>query len=46
MDIPIPNIIAVVAVLEIHAEIIAVAAPKARRIRVGRAPTHGSDSTK
>ncbi len=42
---PIPNIIAVVAVLEIHAEMSAVARPKASRIRLGRAPTHGSDST-
>ena len=45
MDRPIPNIIAVVAVLEIHAEMSAVAAPKASRIRLGRAPTQGSEST-
>ena len=36
---PIPYIIAVVAVFEIHAEIAAVTAPTATRIRVGRAPT-------
>ena len=40
-----PNIIAVVAVLEIQAEMSAVAAPKATRMRAGRAPTQGSDST-
>ena len=45
MDIPMPNIIAVVAVLEIHPEIAAVAAPRANRIRPGRAPTQGSAST-
>ncbi len=45
MESAMPNIMAVVAVLEIHAEIRAVATPKARRIRVGRAPTQGSEST-
>jgi hypothetical protein len=40
-----PNIIAVVAVLEIHAEMRAVAAPKATRMRPGRAPTQGSERT-
>src|SRR5688500_948048 len=45
IDSPIPNIMAVVAVLEIQAEISAVTAPNAKRIRLGRAPTHGSDST-
>ena len=39
------NIIAVVAVLEIHAEMKAVTAPKAKRMREGRAPTHLSEST-
>ena len=42
---PMPNIIAVVAVLEIQAEMSAVAAPKATRILAGRAPTQGTDST-
>ena len=45
MDIPIPYIIAVVAVFEIQAEIAAVTAPTATRIRVGRAPTQRSPST-
>ena len=39
------NIIAVVAVLEIHAEINAVTAPKANKIRDGREPMIFSDST-
>src|SRR5829696_7099185 len=39
------NIIAVVAVLEIHAEMKAVTAPKAKRMRAGRAPTHLIDKT-
>ena len=42
---PIPNIIAVVAVLEIQAEIDAVTAPNATRMRLGRAPTQRSPST-
>ena len=45
MDRPIPNIMAVVAVLEIHQEMSAVTAPKASRIRLGRAATQGSDRT-
>jgi hypothetical protein len=45
MDNPIPNIMAVVAVLEIHQEMNAVTAPKASRIRLGRALTQGSDRT-
>ncbi len=39
------NIIAVAAVLEIHAEMKAVTAPNAKRMRAGRAPTHLIDST-
>ncbi len=42
---PMPNIIAVVAVLETQPEMSAVTRPKARRIRLGRAPTQGSEST-
>jgi hypothetical protein len=45
IDRPIPNIIAVVAVLEIQPEMNAVAAPNATRILPGRAPTQGSEST-
>src|SRR5215203_6030966 len=45
IDIPIANIIAVVAVLEIHAEIKAVTAPKANKILEGRAPIHFKDKT-
>jgi hypothetical protein len=45
MESPIPYIIAVVAVLEIQAEISAVTAPKASKIRLGRAPTQGREST-
>jgi hypothetical protein len=45
MAIPMANIIAVVAVFEIHAEMKAVTAPKAKRMRAGRAPTHLIDST-
>ncbi len=41
MDRPIPNIMAVVAVLEIHQEMSAVTAPKASRIRLGRAADPG-----
>ena len=40
-----PNIMAVVAVFEIQAEMSAVAAPKATMIRAGRAPTQGTDRT-
>ena len=42
---PIPNIMAVVAVFEIHAEMNAVTPPNARRMRAGRAPTQGSERT-
>jgi hypothetical protein len=42
---PMANIMAVVAVLEIHAEMKAVTAPKATSIRPGRAPTHLIEST-
>jgi hypothetical protein len=45
IDNPIPNIMAVVAVLEIQPEIIAVTAPNANSIRLGRAPTQGKDRT-
>ena len=41
IDRPIPNIMAVVAVLEIHQEMSAVTAPKASRIRLGRAADPG-----
>src|SRR5215203_6909445 len=42
---PMANIIAVVAVFEIQAEMKAVTAPKAKRRRLGRAPTHLIEST-
>jgi hypothetical protein len=42
---PIANIIAVVAVLEIHAEMNAVTAPKAKRMRVGEEPTQRIERT-
>ena len=45
IDIPMANIIAVVAVLEIHAEIKAVTAPKANKIRLGRAQINFKDKT-
>src|SRR5262245_49082480 len=45
IDSPIASIIAVVAVFEIHAEMNAVTAPNANRIRPGRAPTQASDLT-
>jgi hypothetical protein len=45
IDMPMANIMAVVAVLEIHAEINAVTAPKANKIRLGRAPIHFNEST-
>src|SRR5215207_9478068 len=45
MAMPMANIIAVVAVFEIHAEMKAVTAPKAKRMREGRAPTHLIEST-
>jgi hypothetical protein len=43
--IPIAYIIAVVAEFDIHAEIAAVTAPNANRIRIGLAPTEGIEST-
>ena len=43
--IAIAYIMAVVAVFEIHAEMEAVTAPKAKRMRVGLDPTTRSDST-
>src|SRR6186997_368538 len=45
IDRAIPNIMAVVAVFEIHQEISAVTAPKASRIRLGRAATQGRERT-
>src|SRR5688572_30921021 len=42
---PMVNIIAVVAVFEIHAEMSAVTAPNAKRIRLGLAAIRGCDST-
>ena len=45
MDIPIANIIAVVAVLEIQADVKAVTPPKANKIRDGRAPISFKDKT-
>jgi hypothetical protein len=45
IDIPMPNIIAVVAVFEIQPDMKAVTAPYARRMRLGWEPTHGSDIT-
>jgi hypothetical protein len=42
---PIPNIIAVVAVLETQPEMSAVTMPNASRIRLGLAPTQGRERT-
>ena len=42
---PMPNIIAVVAVFEIQPEMAAVTAPNAKRIRPADAPTQGREST-
>ncbi len=42
MLMPMANIMAVVAVLEIQAERKAVTAPKPNKMRLGRAPIHGN----
>ena len=45
IDIPMANIIAVVAVFEIQPEINAVTAPNANKILLGRAPINFNEST-